>query len=279
MAERVAIVTDSSAAIPKVWATKLGVGIVPQRVRIGDTELDEDRADREQLVAALRANVPVSSAAAPPPAFYWVYQDAVAAGADAIVSVHISSGVSRTCEHAWEAAQQISVPVHIVDSRSANMMLGYAALAGAEAARAGAGVDEVLRAVRKRCQQGSLLLYVDSLEHLRRGGRIGRAQAWLGMALAIKPLLTLEDGVITPLEKISGTNRALNRLAELAVRHAGGRMVDLAVEYYDSPDRARALAEQLRARLPVRAVHVGPGSAAVGINLGPDALSLAVSPV
>ncbi|WP_434581677.1 DegV family protein [Carbonactinospora thermoautotrophica] len=125
-----------------------------------------------------------------------------------------------------------------------------------------------------------VLLYVDTLEHLRRGGRIGRAQALLGAALAIKPLLSLEDGEIVPVDKVSGSNRALHRLEEIALKHVGDRPVDLAVEYFDTPDRAAALARRLRAKLPsVRATHVGIGSTTIGAHLGPGALGVTVSPV
>ncbi len=280
MAGRVAIVTDSTAALPHDWAMRLGVTVVPLRLRIGDTEIDEDRTTPERLVSALRGQVPVSTTPPPTPAFYWAYRDAMARGAQAIVSVHISSRLSKTCEAAQAAAEQVPIPVHVVDSRWSGMVLGYAALAGAEAALAGASPERVLEIVRWRCQYGHVTMYVDTLEYLRRGGRIGRAQALLGTALAIKPLLSLENGQIVPVDKVRGSNRALNRLEEITLKHAGNRAVDLAVEYLDTPDRAAALAQRLRAKLPsVRMAHLGIASKVIAAHLGPGAIGVTVSPV
>jgi fatty acid-binding protein DegV len=114
--------------------------------------------------------------------------------------------------------------VRVVDSRSLGMALGFAALAAAEAASAGALGRRRREAAAARAARTASIFYVDTLEHLRRGGRIGAAQALLGSALAVKPLLHLVDGRIEPLEKVRTSARAISRLEEVAAEHAGRRL-------------------------------------------------------
>ena len=128
--------------------------------------------------------------------------------------------------------------------------MGYGVVSGAEAAAAGGSVDEVARATEKRCAATSAFFYVDTLEYLRRGGRIGAAAALLGSALAVKPLLHIVDGRIAPLDKVRTSARALARLAELAMERAGTAPVDMAVHHLASPARADQLATQLRESVP-----------------------------
>ena len=153
------------------------------------------------------------------------------------------------------------------------MAMGYAVLAGAAGSPpVGRSVEEVADAVRARCSAATVVFYVDTLEHLRRGGRIGKANALLGSALAIKPILGLADGSIVPLERVRTSSRAIARLEELAVEAARARQaVDVAVHHLDSAERAEKLAERLRSRIDglenfmvvelgaVVGAHVGPG--------------------
>src|SRR5699024_891231 len=120
--------------------------------------------------------------------------------------------MSATLESAQLAAGQVPVKVHVVDSRALGMTMGFAVLAAAEAAEAGAAGSEIAQLVRRNVESGSAIFYVDTLEHLRRGGRIGKASAMLGSALSIKPLLTLTDGHIEPLERVRTASKALSRL-------------------------------------------------------------------
>ncbi len=125
----------------------------------------------------------------------------------------------------------------------------------------------------------SIWLYVDTLEYLRRGGRVGAAAAMVGSALAVKPLLNLADGRLEPLERVRTASRALARLEELAVRAAGSRPVDLAVQHLAAAERAEDMAERLRRRIPgVRSVYVGEVGAVVGAHVGPGMLGVVVAP-
>ncbi|NUT49103.1 MAG: DegV family protein [Saccharothrix sp.] len=280
MPRRVAIVTDSTACLPQQLTEKLGVTVAQIQVRIDDWVDDEVRVPVPKLVDALRGHHDVTTTPPDPGAFFWSYADAAASGAEAIVSLHVSTGLSQTVEAARQAAAQVSVPVHVVDTQTCGMSLGYAVVAAATAAAAGGDANRVLMAAQHTVRRSTELIYVDTLEYLRRGGRIGRAAALLGSALSMKPLLTVADGQITPLDKALGAERAVRKLVDIAVKRAGREEVDIAVEHFDAADRAGTVLEQLRAKLPnVRRFLVTQVSSAIGAHVGPGALGVTVSPV
>jgi DegV family protein with EDD domain len=280
MAERVAIVTDSTAYLPTEVVQEHGIRVVPLQVVIGGTAYDEGSGVSSATVAeALRTWTPVSTSRPGPFAFLTAYERAAEEGCTAIVSVHISSDMSGTYESAVLGARDAPVPVRVVDSRSLGMGLGFAVVTAAELAAAGTDLDEVAAAAEKRAAAASTVFYVDTLEHLRRGGRIGAAAAFLGSALAIKPLLHLVDGHIEPLEKVRTSVRAIARLEELAVERAGDGQLDVAVHHLANGDRAAALADRLRDRLPgLGHLHLSEVGAVVGAHVGPGMLAVVVSP-
>src|SRR5919202_824188 len=141
------------------------------------------------------------------------------------------------------------------------------------------GTADAARVARRLAPEVGIWLYVDTLDYLRRGGRIGAAAAVVGSALSVKPLLHVVDGRLEPLERVRTTSRALSRLEELAVREAGDRDVDVAVQHLAPAGRAQEMAERLRARLPrARTVHVGEVGAVVGAHVGPGMLGVVVVP-
>jgi DegV family protein with EDD domain len=195
-----------------------------------------------------------------------------------VASIHLSGEMSGTVESARLAAADASIPVKVVDSRSIGMALGFAVMTAAETAADGAGLDEVADAAMRRVRATRSLFYVDTLEHLRRGGRIGAAASLLGSALMIKPLLHITDGRIAPLEKVRTASRALARLEEMAVDLAGNRDVDMAVQHVAAATRAAALAAHLRERVPhLHDLHVGEAGPVVGAHVGPGTLGVVVS--
>jgi DegV family protein with EDD domain len=280
MSERVAIVTDSTAYLPGEVVHEHGIRVVPLQVVIGGTSYDEGSGVSSATVAdALRAWTPVSTSRPGPFAFLSAYELAAEEGYTSAVSLHLSSDMSGTYESAVMGARDAPIPVRVVDSRSLGMGLGFAVVTAAELAAGGASLDEVTAAAEKRVAAASAVFYVDTLEYLRRGGRIGAAAAFLGSALAIKPLLHLVDGHIEPLEKVRTSARAIARLEELAVERAGEGPLDVAVHHLANPDRAAVLAERLRARLPeLRHLHVIEVGAVVGAHVGPGMLAVVVSP-
>ena len=278
----VALVTDSTAYLPGSLVDAHGIQVVPLHVVIGGAEFSEGvDVTTAEVAEALRAFTPVSTSRPSPQAFLDAYEKAAAGGADAVVSVHISADMSSTVESAHLAAQQSPVPVSVVDSRSLGMAMGYAVVSAAERAAAGASAQEVAQVARQRSEAATAVFYVDTLEHLRRGGRIGAASALLGSALAIKPILGLADGHIRPLEKVRTSARALSRLEELAVQAAeeAASALDVAVHHLDSATRAEDLADRLRERLTdtgeVTVVELG---AVVGAHVGPGTIAVVVSP-
>jgi DegV family protein with EDD domain len=279
----VAVVTDSTASLSPGVAEAEDILVVPLQVVIDGTAYSEGvEVSPSDVAAALRAHRPVSTSRPGPQLFLDTYTRAAEQGADAVVSLHISAALSGTCESAVLAARESPVPVEVVDSRSMGMGLGFAVLDAARRARQGAGLAEVVSAVEKRAASTAAYFYVATLEHLRRGGRIGGASALLGSALAIRPLLVLDEGVIAPLEKVRTSARAMARLEELAVRAAAaaGGPVELAVQHLDAADRAERLAQQLHHRLPgAGKVVVAEVSAVVGAHVGPGLVAVVVSPL
>ncbi len=278
----VAVVTDSTAYLPEGVAGDMGIGVVALEVRIGD------RVGREgidigaaELSAALAERHLVVQTSRPPPAeFVACYRAALDAGADELVSVHLSRELSGTWDAARLAAEEVGPGrVHVVDSRSTGMGLGFAVLAAAEAARAGATGAEAAAAAEAVAARCRLFFSVETLDRLRRGGRIGAAAALVGTALAVKPLLHVAQGRIVPLEKVRTTARAAQRLVELAVKAAGDGPVDLAVHHLAAAARAEEVAARLRERLPqVARLFVSEVGAVIGAHVGPGLLGVVVVP-
>jgi DegV family protein with EDD domain len=278
----VAVVTDSTAYLPKGVAEDQGIRVVALEVRLGDRVgregIDIDAAELSAALADRHLDVQTSR---PTPAeFVDCYRAALAAGADEVVSVHLSRELSGTWDSARMAAEEVgSERVHVVDSRSTGMGLGFAVLAAAEAAQVGAPGAEVAAAAEAIAARCRLFFSVETLDRLRRGGRIGAAAALVGTALAVKPLLHVAQGRIVPLEKVRTTARAAQRLVELAVRAAGDGPVDLAVHHLAAATRAEEVAARLRERLPqVARLLVSEVGAVIGAHVGPGLLGVVVVP-
>ena len=252
----VAVVTDSTSSLDPAEAARADISIIPLQVVIDDISRPESEVRPWEVAGALREGRRVSTSRPSPQVIENTYAELAGAGYDAIVSVHLSSKISGTCNAAQVAAASVDIPILVVDSMTLAMAAGFAVLTGAEVARSGAGPDEVVWTVRRRVAASTTYFYVDSLEYLRRGGRIGTAAAMLGSALAVKPLLTVADGEIRPYERVRTSSKALARLEELsltALRQAAapkGARVDLAVHHLDNLDGAQRLADRLR--LPKR---------------------------
>ncbi len=275
----VAVVTDSTAYLPREQAEAAGVGIVPVQVVIGGEAHDELTITSKDVAEALRSWTPVTTSRPSPHAFLDVYEALAASGADAIVSVHLSGAMSATVESASLAARDSPVPVTVIDSRLIGMGLGFCVLTGAQAAAAGASAADVAGAVRERMASSEVLFYVDTLEYLRRGGRIGAAAALVGSALSVKPLLHLVDGHVEPLEKVRTASKALARLEGLTVERSGDGAVDIAVQHLANPERAQALTARLQERMGGRAtLSVSEVGAVVGAHVGPGMIAVAIAP-
>jgi DegV family protein with EDD domain len=274
----IAVVTDSTACLTDELREQSGVRVVPIHVLVdGKTYLDGVDITSDEVASALSRLDSVSTSKPSPHQFLDAYSAAAEAGADSILSVHLSSALSGTYDAARLAARDAPVPIEVLDSRSIAMGLGFAALNAARAVEGGADLAQATEVARRSAAESQVLFYVDTLEFLRRGGRIGKASAWLGSALRVKPLLHVVDGEVAPLEKARTANRALGRLAELAVTAADGRDVQVAVQHLQAPQRAQEMADRLRSQLHTDVVVCEVG-AVMGVHVGPGLVAVAVAP-
>jgi DegV family protein with EDD domain len=274
----VRVVTDSTAYLPDAVAAAAGLRVVPLTVTVsgrdGREGLEVSSADVARALRERRVAVTTSRPA--PTEFATAYRELLEAGATGIVSVHLSARLSGTFESAELAAEQFGGQVAVVDCGSAGMGVGFVALAASAAAEAGADLAGVRTAAEVAAKHLSTLFYVDTLEFLRRGGRIGAASALLGTALAVKPILHVVDGEVVLLEKVRTSARALARLGDLVVEEAGDSDVDIAVQHLDAPDRAQALYDLLLTRLGsrVRRSYVSEVGAVIAAHTGPGVIGV-----
>ena len=282
---KVVVVTDSTASLRPEVADRFGIAVVPLQVVIGAHSYDDGvdpEAGPDRVAAALKEFLPVSTSRPSPAVVLETYERAAADGAEEIVSVHVSSQVSATYESALLAAKESPVQVHTVDSCQIGAATGFAAVTAAEAIADGASGLEAADAARRRAHDAVSLFYVDTLEYLRRGGRVGAASALLGSALAVKPILQVVEGRVAPLGKVRTASRALARLEELAVDAATGHSIDLAVCHLAARDQAESLASALGGRLEEnlqgRCVELTEVPAVLGAHVGPGLVGVVVAP-
>lgn len=277
--DRVAVVTDSTAYLPDGVADKYEVTVVPLHVLLGGRSGRETtEVSPADVAAALGARrVQVTTSRPTPGQFAQAYR---CTGARSIVSVHLSSKLSGTVDSARLAAQHVAedgIEVRVVDSHSVAMGLGFPVIAAASAAAGGADLSCVEAAAVEARSATQSFFYVDTLEHLRRGGRVSATSALFGTALAVKPLLVMDQGEIVLLEKVRTFSKALLRLEELVIKAAGDDPVDVAVHHLAAPARAATLADELRASLPgLQSLYLSEVGAVVGAHVGPGLLAVAV---
>lgn len=282
------VVTDSTACLPAATAREHGVEVVPLHVVVGGRTLAEgvDITSGEVAELLRRGTERVSTSRPAPGELAQRYRQIVAAsGAEHIVSVHLSARISGTVEAAELAAAVVAddVAVTVVDSRTLGMAMGYAACSGAAAAAGGAGVGQVEEVIRRQAHGGRVWFYLDTLDYLRRGGRIGAAQALLGGALAIKPLLQVRDGQVEPWERVRTRGKALARLRAQTVQTSrelaqGGGSVRVAVHHLGWAEQAEHLRAGLAQALPQVPVDLVELGAVTAVHTGPRTLAVVVSP-
>ncbi|MGE5286483.1 MAG: DegV family protein [Micromonosporaceae bacterium] len=282
MTGTITIVTDSTACLPCEISESCHIVVVPLRVVLGGEAHDETDRSALDVHAALSRGAALTTSRPAPARFARAYTDAAAAGAEGIVSVHVSSHLSGTVDSARLAAASAPVPVRVVDSRSIGAGLGFAVAASAAAARAGRPLAEVAVAAARRSSGLRSLFCVATLEHLHRGGRVGAVGARLGTTLGVKPLLHIVDGRIVPLERVRTAARAVARLEHLAAEFAarcGAAEVDLGVQHLGNGERAGHLAQRLRECIPsVRTVHISEVGPVIAAHTGPGMLGVVVAP-
>jgi DegV family protein with EDD domain len=215
----VRIVTDSSCDLPQAMADALGIRIVPLSVRFGDTEyIDRTTITATEFWSKCAASATLPETAAPSPgSFEETYRSLAAEGATAIVVVALSSDLSATMQSAELAARAVApgIDVRIVDSRNASMGLGLTVLACAELAKTGASADEVVARAQSVIPRTRVFAALDTLDNLKKGGRIGGAKAMLATVMSIKPLISITNGLVEEAGKQRTRSKALAHLVDI----------------------------------------------------------------
>ena len=276
-----AIVTDSTSSLSPADAEREGITVVPLQVIIGaDVYTEGQDVTADMIATALGSFVPVSTSRPTPDDFLAVYERLAAEGATAIVSVHLSAKMSGTLDSAVLASQQSSIPVSCIDTTQVGIATGFAAGRAAGARDAGEDVMGIADAARRAGESSTALLYVDTLEYLRRGGRVGAAAALIGSALAVKPILTITDGTVVPLERVRTQAKALARLEALAVERstACDAGFQIGVQHLASPVVAGAVAGRLMTALGLDSIPVDEVGASIGAHVGPGMISVTITP-
>jgi DegV family protein with EDD domain len=274
----VVVVTDSSSRLPDELRERWGIRQVPLHILVNDLDL---RDGVDQIPDDAHEHGQATTAAATPAELRDAYQRALSdSGGDGVVAVHLSAELSGTAGAAESTAADIGDSVRVVDSRSVAMGTGFVAMAAARAAADGADLDTVAEAARAAVQRNHGFIVVHRLDNLRRSGRIGGAAAWLGTALALKPLLRIEDGKLVLAQRVRTASKAVAAMVERVCDVVGDSAAALAVHHVANPAGAEELAGVLAERLPacqpaivtdlgpVLALHVGTGALAVCVDVG-----------
>ncbi len=271
------IVTDSSADIPSHVADRLGITVIPMRIRIGSKTLrdgvDIDRSEIYRHFSRTAAH-PVSE----PPLqqeFQQVYGQLLS-NADQILSIHLSGRVNRTVHHAQEVAKAFigRSKITVVDSRVFSCGLELLVTAAAEAAQAGASMEEIVRIIRGMIPHIYMVFFVESLDQLERQGFLGRGRMYADGGLGGRPLLIVEDGEITALDRVRTRGKSVDRLFEFVSEFAHfGRVTILQGRL---ADEAQLLFQRLNEAFPDKPLEVRPYGVVLATILGPDAVGVGV---
>jgi DegV family protein with EDD domain len=273
----VRVVTDSTADLPPELASELGIAVVPLYVRFGE-EVFRDGVDLtvDDFYRRLTGSAVFPSTTAPSPGdFYGVYSR-LALETSEILSIHISTKLSGTYNAALLGRErmQSECRVEIIDSLTTSLGLGLLAVAAAKAARAGATLKELSEMVRKAVPRVHLFGLLDTLEYLHRGGRIGKAQAFLGTLMSVKPLIDVRDGEVYPLARARSRARGMNMLSELMKKFP--RVDELALVYSTDGESIESLAEILPSQFPKEKMYRARFGPVVGSYVGPRSIAIAL---
>jgi DegV family protein with EDD domain len=274
---RVKIVTDSTSDLPPALVKEWDITVVPLLVHFdSETYLDRVNLSEEQFLAKLTASPVLPTTSAPSVQTFQDVYAKLGQTTDAILSVHISSKLSATCAAAVAAREALTnrCRIVIVDSTLTSMALGFMALNAAKAAAAGESLDDIAEQVRGMIPQTHILFFVDTLDYLQKGGRIGKAQALVNTMLNVKPLLRLEDGEIYPVERLRTRAKALERLYEFVADFP--KIEELAILYSTTPNEANTLAKRVDVVFPRQRIQLLPYGPVLGVHVGPGAMAVVV---
>jgi DegV family protein with EDD domain len=273
----VKIVTDSVADLPPEVVEELGITVIPLVLRFGaETYRDGVDITLDQFYQKLKTSRAFPATSVPPPDTYAEAYDRLAEEAEGVLTIVLSSKLSATHEVALQAVGHMKKKcrVEVIDSETATIAEGFIVMKAAQAAREGASLDEVMKVAYQNIPRSNFLAAFDSLEYLRRGGRIGRAQAFLGSMLKVNPLITLKNGLVEPAGRTRSRARAMDRLYEFAAGWA--HIEEMAVADTACPEDAEALVERLGAIFPRERIYRSRMTPVIGTHTGPGLLLVAI---
>lgn len=275
----VRVVTDTACDLPDEIVNEHGIGLVPLRIRFGSEEfVDRVELSTKEFWARCAGFSGLPETSAPSPGqFKEAFENMAAEGASGVVCVNLSSKMSATIQAARQAASELAdrFPVKVVDSLNVTLGQGLITMEAAKKAAEGASVDEVAQAAETAASRMHLLGVIDTLENLKRGGRIGGAQAFLGTMLSIKPVIQVLDGVVEPESRQRTRGKALRYVADKA--RSAGRISSMAVFSADAPDMDSFLS-MLEGVQPSERILAGDVGPVIGTHAGPGAIGVAWIP-
>ncbi len=273
----VAVVTDSVADLPPQVAEEFGITVVPLVVRFGsDVYRDSLDLSPDQFYGRLKTSKALPATSVPPPAAFGDAYDKLAEKTSEIAVISLTAKLSATYQVALQAVGLMNKKcrVEVLDSQWAVMAQGFIAIAAAKAARSGSTLDEVLDAARHTMRRVDMCAAFDTLEYLERGGRIGKAQAFLGSLLKVNPIIGMKDGEVRPLARERSRPKAIDYLYNFATSF--GKVEGLAVEYATDLDEANSLVKRLRSKYPQIPIYLSRTSPVIGTHTGPGLILVSV---
>ena len=272
---KVAVVTDSTSDLPIEVAADLGITVIAAQIQFGNRIYrDGVDLDTDEFYQKLRTSLILPKTS---PASIGTFNEAyqrISSEADAIISIHVAANLSATCDAAKMASADLNCPVVVIDSQTASMACGLLAIIAARAARGGASLTEIENLVREAIPRTITFGVFGTLEYLARGGRIGKAEAFLGHALKIHPILAISAGAVVPVERIRTRPKAIERMCQIVERL--GIPSEMAVMRTTDAQEAEKLAQRLSSLFPYERMYKASIGSSMGTQVGPDALGVAL---
>jgi DegV family protein with EDD domain len=276
----VAVVTDSAADLPHDWAERHGVNVIPLQVIVGDRTyrdgIDLDSDGLKELLAS-PGGAAVTTSQPSPSVFAERFTTALDRGAEQLLGIFVSGGLSGTYASAAAAMRAFDVPARAIDSRSGSLGVGLLVARAVELLDDGHSLEEVAEALEAVRDRSNIFLTVNTFEYLLRSGRVGRAKAWLGGMLDLKPILSLDDeGRVIKAGTARGEDALVERVLQLVEdRLSGAKRYRLGVAHFAAPDIAREIVHQFETRFDPVEILSGPTTASLAVHTGPGAWAVA----
>jgi DegV family protein with EDD domain len=280
---KIRIVTDSTSDIPLEICQQLQIEIVPLKIQFGsDTFIDRVTIQPDEFYKKLAQSSKLPTTSQPSPQeFLNVYQEMLSEPDVEIISIHISSRLSGTVQSARIAASMTDNPssIHIFDSLSVSIGLGQLAIIASEEANKGKSVAEIIDLLKKGQENSHILFLLDTLENLQKGGRIGKASAFVGSLLNVKPILSIDqEGQVFAKDKARGQQKSLNRLVELIEELVPSKKIHLHLAISDNKQRAEELYQLIADRVHIESVTYISLSPVIGTHTGPGVVAAIFRP-